>query len=66
MQFTNESYIGLWVGGVSDIQLGQWQECDFSRQVHFVELHENFSTYFISLHNVVKQSGRYKLSFLLK
>lgn len=50
------SYVGLGVGGVSDVQLAQGQECNFSRQVHFVELHEDFSTDFICIHNVVEQS----------
>lgn len=39
MQTLHIPYVGLWVGGVPDVQLGQGQECDFSRQVHFVELH---------------------------
>lgn len=39
MQSLHIPYVGLWVGGVPDVQLGQGQECDFSRQVHFVELH---------------------------
>lgn len=61
--YSNESnlfvpYVGLWVGGVPDVQLGQWQECDFSRQVHFVELHQYFGADLVSLHNVIEQSGR--------
>lgn len=54
-RFTSGTHVGFWVGGVSNVQLGQRQECDLSRQVHFVELHEYFSAHFISLHNVVKQ-----------
>lgn len=57
MQFMHVPYVGLWVGSVPDVQLGQGQECDFSRQVHFVELHQYFGAYFVSLHNVVEQSG---------
>lgn len=49
------SYIGFGIGSVSDVQLAQRQECNFSRQVHFVELHKNFSTDFICIHNVVEQ-----------
>lgn len=53
-------YVGLWVGGVSNIQLAQGQECDFSRQVHFVELHKYFGANFIRLHNMVKQSKKHE------
>lgn len=49
------SYVGLRIGGVSDVQLAQRQECNFSRQVHFVELHKYFSTDFICIHNVVEE-----------
>lgn len=52
------SYVGLRIGSVSDVQLAQRQECNFSRQVHFVELHKNFSTDFICIHNVVKKSRK--------
>lgn len=48
------SYVGLRIGSVSDVQLAQRQECNFSRQVHFVELHKYFSTDFICVHNVVE------------
>ncbi len=53
-------YIGLWVGGVPDVQLAQGQECDFSRQVHFVELHKYFGADFVSLHNVVEKPGKHE------
>lgn len=49
-------YIGFRIGSVSDVQLAQRQECNFSRQVHLVELHKYFSTDFICIHNVVEQS----------
>lgn len=51
-------YVGLRIGSVSDVQLAQRQECHFSRQVHFVELHQNFRTDFICIHNVVKKSRK--------
>lgn len=55
---TQSPYIGLRVGSVPDIQLGEGQECDFSGEVHFVELHQYFGADFISLHNVVEESGK--------
>lgn len=55
MQFLHVPYVGLWVGGVSNVQLAQGQERNFSGQVHFVELHEYFGAHLIRLHNVVKQ-----------
>lgn len=61
MEHMHDSYIGFWISGVSDIQLAKRKESDFSRQVHFVELHEDFSAHFISLHNVVKQSDDRKV-----
>lgn len=48
-------YVGLWVGSVSNVQLAQGQECDFSWQVHLVELHKDFGADFIRLHDMVKQ-----------
>lgn len=49
------SYVGLWVGGVTHVQLAKGQEGDFSRQVHLVELHEDLCAHLICLHNVVEQ-----------
>ena len=57
------SYVCLWVGGVPDVQLGQGQECDFSRQVHLVELHQYFGADLVSLHNVIEQSGKQESTY---
>lgn len=58
MIFIHVAYIGFWVGSISNIQLAQGKECDFTRQIHFVELHKYFGADFVCLHNMVKQSEK--------
>ena len=59
MERTGAPYVGLRIGGVPDVQLGEGQEGHLSGQVHLVELHQDLGADLIRLHNVVEQPGRH-------
>lgn len=49
------TYVCLGVSGVPDVQFAEWQECDLTRQIHLIKLHENLGAHFVRLHDVIKQ-----------